>query len=112
MNKDPALPQAPQQINIGTMPAGHNSSLSIKPDEHPEDRTARIFKETEELRARLFRDKWLFVVLLVVLLASLGLCASTLVWGTPSDDDKKWLQTVIAGIITGGLGYVTGKATK
>src|SRR3954454_18034453 len=75
-----------------------------------------------ELQARLKNegyDRWVArvkdVVLFAAVLFGLGvvawLCAQCAFSADASADDKKWATSVLSALVSGGLGYVGGKAT-
>ena len=86
---------------------GENATVSIN-SEHTDDRRARLLREAAEHTQKLGFQKWGAIVLLV----ALAFCVGCLVWGNPSDLNTRLLHTVITAIITGTVGFATGKALK
>lgn len=88
------------QIDLNELAKSHKLELSItaSQDENPKDANVRRFKE----------------ILLVILCTIMVLCAFTycgyvLINNHSSSDDKKWAMTIAGIIISGSLGYLTGK---
>jgi hypothetical protein len=58
---------------------------------------------------RRFKDVVLFVTTILFLVAAFSFCGYLLIGRQFSIDDKKWAMTIATSIITGFVGYITGK---
>jgi len=67
-------------------------------------------QELAETRHKRWRSTTLFAVTLVGLGFIFWLCVRTLSNPQASQDDKKWATALITSIVSGSVGYITGKA--
>ena len=81
-------------INI----AGHNTTLSVEPEEHADDR-----------RLRLHKDRVLFWFCLVAVAASLIACGYALLFASLSSDDNRNVFAVLTLLLGGIIGYFLKK---
>jgi hypothetical protein len=79
------------------------SKLEFSRPETPEEHRARLFKMYVDMGKELIIALFVAVGVGVVL----WYCVQLMESGSP--DDKKWAQTVLAGAVTAGLGYLIGK---
>ena len=100
----------PQVIQIDE--ALSRASISIEPEETPEEHRERLRRERGEARFELMKRYVLFVVFLVALLAVGAISAHEAVFNAgASADTKRWAQTVLSSLLTGALSFVVGQAT-
>jgi heme A synthase len=86
--------------------------LSIVPREGPAERDARLEIEKAEAAHRRRIDFALHIAAFVVVSVALCLCVWAIVRANSTAEDKRWATTLLTAIVTGFVGYVTGKSTK
>ncbi len=98
---------APGQIDVSGSLKGQ---VSVKPDEHDDERTARL---RAEQRGALIDDCKGIAVFVAILLSILAIGALTRWEGffdvSASADTRRWSQTILSALMTGGLGFVLGR---
>ncbi len=87
-------------------------SAYLKPYESPRELSSRLQEEAAEARHRRIKDLVLFLFLLILLGASSFSCLALVARNDSSPEDKKWATGVLAAIVSGGIGFLTGKAQK
>ena len=78
--------------------------------EDPLDKEYRLRREAGEAQHRRWRSTILFGVTLVGLSFVFWLCFQILSNPRASVDDKKWATALMTSIVSGGIGFVAGKA--
>lgn len=98
------------QIDLNDLANRHQ--LSIVPREEPDQRDSRIRIEEAEAAHRRRKDLLLSSSALVVIGVALCLCVWAVVREGSNASDKEWAVPLLTAIVTGLIGYVTGRATK
>ena len=84
--------------------------VSLKPEEDPAERTARLRAES---RSALIEDCKGVAVFVVLLVGIVGIGVLSAYEGffdaVASVDAKRWSQTVLSALITGGISFVVGR---
>ena len=84
--------------------------VSLRPEEHPEDRAARL---RAEQRAALIEDGKGIAIFVVLLpgAVSIALLSGYEAFFDPgaSADTKRWSQTVLSSLMTGAVSFVIGR---
>lgn len=97
----------PRELDLSSLLKGQ---VSVIPEEHPEDRSARL---RSEHRAALIEDCKGIAVFLVMLagLAAVGvLSAYEGFFDTAaSAETRRWSQTVLSSLVTGAVSFVVGR---
>lgn len=86
--------------------------LSIVPREEPDQRDSRIRIEEADAAHRRRKDLLLLSSALVVIGVAIGLCVWAVVREGSAASDREWAVPLLTAIVTGLIGYVTGRATK
>lgn len=98
---------ATDQLDIGGSLRGQ---VSVTPEEHPEDRAARLGKEK---RAACIEDCKGVAVFTVLLLGIVGIAILSAYEGfldaAASSDTKRWAQTVLSTVLAGSISFVIGR---
>lgn len=91
------------QIDINELASNPKLSLRIisNQDENPKDAYIRRLK-----------DIVLFFVTVIFILCTFIFCGCMLLSDNSNAEDKKWATSIAASIISGLLGYLTGKNTR
>jgi hypothetical protein len=102
--------RAASNIDLGgVLPSG--SRVTVEPEEHTDDRTARL---EIERRAALIKDMKEIAIFAVVLLFVVGaglVCGYiAFVSTTATADQVKFAQTIFTALVSGGSGLLFGKA--
>ena len=96
----------------GMIPATDKEVLSIILHKEPAQRDSHIRIEESEMEHQRRKNLLLSGSALVVIGIALGLCVWAIVKEGSSASDKTWGLTFLTAIVTGFVGYVTGRATK
>lgn len=112
MTDSPQQPEQTQPLPVISVPQIANQptwtgSLS---SEDPPDKKHRLEQEANNARHKRWRSTALFAVTLIGLSIVFWLCLQILSNPQASADDKKWATALIASIVSGSIGFVTGKA--
>jgi hypothetical protein len=86
--------------------------LSIVPREEPVERDSRIRIEEADAAHRRRKDLLLSSSALIVIGVALCLCVWAVVREGTNASDREWAVPLLTAIVTGLIGYVTGRATK
>jgi hypothetical protein len=98
---------SPDQIDLSGSLKGQ---VSVKPEEHPEERTARLRAEQRGALIEDCKGVAVFVVLLAGV-AALGVLSAYegLFDAGASTDTRRWSQTVLSALMTGAISFVVGR---
>lgn len=95
-----SVPQIASQPNwTGTL---SNESL--------QDTETRLRLKEDDERHKRWRSSILFAATLVGVIFVFGLCVRIIGDKGADVNDKKWATAIMTSIVTGGIGYLTGKA--
>jgi hypothetical protein len=98
---------SPDQIDLSGSLKGQ---VSVKPEEHPEERTARLRSEQRGALIEDCKGVAVFVVLLVGMAAIGILSAYEGFFDTAaSADTKRWSQTILSALMAGAVSFVVGR---
>jgi hypothetical protein len=90
-----------------------NGEISVKPEEHPADRALRLKTEHRQTVISDFQNVAIFVTLLLGIILVGGLAGyEGVVDPAASSDTKRWGQTVLSAILTGGISFVVGRMSR
>lgn len=89
--------------------SNHRKTLSVEPDEKPEEMASRLRKDEAQERMKRGMTIALFIFALVVIGTVFAIGAYTVVEGTA--DDKKLAIPLLTLIVSGLVGFLVGKAT-
>lgn len=96
-----------EQLNIES--ALKRGSLEIKPEEHDDERKARLIREERESKSDNFIKLSIFLVSLVVLLTLGGMCSYFgLFDANASVETKRWAQNGLSALFGACVGYFLG----
>src|SRR3954464_13719640 len=101
-----------QNLNINEMIGrGEIKELKFSPEEHPEERTSRLKCEARSKLLEDVKGMIIFFVLLTGLVAISALCVYLIAYDvSASPETKRWSQTVLAGLVSGSVSYLVGRA--
>ena len=100
------------KIDLNDLANRPEHQLSIVPREEPAEREARLEIEKAGAAHKRRIDFALHVAAFVVVGVALCLCVWALVREGSAAEDKRWATTLLTAIVTGFVGYVTGRSTK
>jgi len=98
------------RIDLNDLASRHQ--LSIVPREDPDQRDSRIRLEEANAAHGRRKDLLLLSSALAVIGVALCLCVWAIVREGSTTADKEWAVPLLTAIVTGLVGYVTGRATK
>ena len=100
------------QIDIGGA-ALRLGTITVAPEEHPEDRSQRHKIEGRQAFLADIKDLITFVVILCALGAIGGFAAYRGLFSPASDPaTEHWCQSVLTAVVTGGISFVLGRSSK
>jgi len=84
--------------------------VSITPDEHPDDRAARIRKEDRAAFIEDCKGVAVFGALLVsIIIVGMISAYEAIFDANASADTRRWAQTVLSSLVTGSVSFVIGR---
>ena len=91
---------------------GKRASVSIEPEETPEEHAARVERERQEAKLERVKSYVLFFSVLIALFALGGLCAYEGIFdASATAETKRWAQTGLTALFTGSLSFILGQKT-
>lgn len=82
----------------------------LKPDEHDDERQARLRAEGRAALLDDIKGFVLFIVLLGVLLGVGSLCLHLIFFrGDSSPETQRWAQTILAALVSGSVSFLVGR---
>lgn len=99
-------------IDLNDFANNPDHQLSIVPREEPAEREARLEIEKANAAHKRRIDFALHIAAFVVVGVALCLCVWAIVGENSAAEDKRWATTLLTAIVTGFVGYVTGRSTK
>ncbi|MDJ0580712.1 hypothetical protein [Crocosphaera sp.] len=94
-------------ISVTDLAKGWSGSLAI---EDPTDKAHRLKQEAYEACHRRWRLNFIIFVAILGLCSVFYLCFSTLTDPKTGINDKRWATVFVSSIVTGSIGFLTGKA--
>jgi uncharacterized membrane protein YgcG len=86
------------------------ASISIDPEESPEEHTARIAKEQREATFEIVKGYVLFFVIVIAIILIGALCAYEAAFdSTATVDTKRVAWTILSALFTGSVSFVLGQ---
>jgi multidrug resistance efflux pump len=101
-----------RKIDLNELANRPDHQLSIVPREEPTEREARIAIEKADAAHKRRIDFALHIAAFAVAGVALILCIWAIVRESSSAEDKRWATTLLTAIVTGFVGYVTGRSTN
>lgn len=86
--------------------------MQVEPLESERAEQSRLAREEANAWHQRLRDLIVMVVVLVGLIAITGACLFISLNRDGSPEDRKWAMAVLASIVAGGLGFVSGKGQR
>jgi hypothetical protein len=100
------------KIDLNEIANRPDHHLTLAPREDPAERDSRLRREELDAVHQRRKELALHVVAFVVIGVALSLCVWVIVRNSSPPDDKKWAELLLTAIVTGLVGYVTGRSTK
>ena len=82
------------------------------PREDPAERDSRLRIEEANAAHQRRKELILHIAALLVISVVLAVCVWTIVKTNSTEEDKKWAVPILSAIVTGLIGYVTGRSAK
>lgn len=100
------------KIDLNDLANRSDHQLSIVPREDPE--TAAVHRDIEKADAAHRRQisLLLHIAALAVIVVAVSLCVWMVINAGNGSEDRRWAITLLTSIVTGLIGYVTGRASK
>jgi hypothetical protein len=106
------MEQKPKPLDLNELVQSQTLSLSLTPTEDPAVRDARLRLEDARAAHERHKEMVLYITTAVVLVAAFGISAYVVLSKNFSGELDKWATAMLTSIVTGLVGYVTGKASK
>lgn len=118
MATDPG--QTPGQLSASNIVLGLGQNnqflglgrVSIAPPEDPVERDARLKREAEEARHRRWLETGMIVVITLGLIGICIVCVQIMLDQNAPADTKEWAKPIITAIVSGAIGFATGRSSK
>jgi hypothetical protein len=101
-----STPTPPSQIDIA---ASLKGQVTVTPEEHPDERAARLRNAGRRSVIEDWKGVAVFVVLLVSIISIGILAAYEGFFAGASPEAQKWGQTVLTALATGGISFFVGR---
>jgi hypothetical protein len=98
----------PPELNVKQL--GKNWELRVGPEEHDAEREARLRREERRDKAEHFKGVALFVVAVGGIVALGTACGWVALDAQADAETRKWAQTLLTAIVSGGLAFLFGRA--
>jgi hypothetical protein len=99
-------------IDIGELIRSGEFRGEFKPRESAPERKSRLGIEAAKAKHLLWKERAIPIVTLLGVSAIAAICVAIALRPEPSED-KKWAMSILAAIVSGGVGYLArGNATK
>ena len=85
-------------------------TLELGRDETPEERAARLRSEERRDRVEHFKEVTLFVVAVGGIVVLGAVCGWVALDAQADAETRKWAQTLLTAIVSGGLAFLFGRA--
>lgn len=106
-------PRKPKESPIdilGLIRSGHLTG-EIKPRLSPQELRSRIQRDDDDAAHERRKEMIILIALLIGIGAIFGACLTVALRPGPSED-KKWAMSILASIVSAGLGYITGRSSR
>src|SRR4028118_1925048 len=104
------------QSNLGSVVLPSDMTLkgqfNLATTESPEEQTSRLRIEEAEAAHRRRQEIWVLGAVLITVAIAVGISLWVIVGLGYSAENMKWATTLLTSIISAGIGYVTGKASR
>jgi multidrug resistance efflux pump len=100
------------KIDLNDLANKPDHQLSIVPREEPAEREARLGIEKANAAQKRRIDFALHIAAFVVVGVALFLCVWAIIKDGSTTEDKRGATMLLTAIVTGFVGYVTGRSTK
>ena len=97
---------------IGPVEGLRFEEVRLKGVETREESKARLARESHEAVHRVWRESVLFGIFTVGVTVVAVACLWIALKPGQSPDNQKWATTLLTTIVSAGVGYLTGKASK
>jgi cytochrome c biogenesis protein CcdA len=105
------LERLSEKFNINLVPVENSQERASRIRQAEADAKTRRGLEEADARFRRWGKAALFLAGLLMVLAVFVLCVLIVTHST-SPDDRKWATGILATIVSGLVGFLTGRATK
>jgi len=100
------------KLDLNDLANRKNIQLSIVPREEPAERSSRLEIEKANATHKRRIEFALHIAAFVVVAVGLALCVWAIVKADSDAEQRRWATTLLTAIVTGFVGYVTGRSTK
>jgi VIT1/CCC1 family predicted Fe2+/Mn2+ transporter len=100
------------KIDLNEIASRPDHQLSIVPREDPDERAARLRIEEAEAAHKRRKDTALHGLSFIVIGVALWLCVRAIIKDGATAEDARWAVPLLTAIVTGLVGYITGRASK
>lgn len=107
-----AGPSRRVDLNEWAQQSDRKVDFRITSIETPEELRSRLQREEAAARHERFKDLVILVAVLLGVAVMMAFGLRIAADSNSSPDDKKWATALLTSIVSAGLGFLTGKATK
>jgi hypothetical protein len=86
-----------------------NLKVNIATADTPEEIAFKLSREESDAKYHRIKDLILFIAVLLGVSVIVYVCLNTAINNSTTPDDKKWATSILTAIVSGGVGYLTGK---
>ncbi len=100
------------QLDLNEIAQRQDFALSIALREDPTERDSRLRREEAKAALERHKELMLYATTFAVVVAAFGMCSYIVLVATYGGETDKWATALLASIVTGLVGYATGKSSK
>ena len=100
------------KVRLDDLFGNPNVKLNITSSEDTTEREARLKREDAAATHERFKEKTLYFLTVSTIAAAFSVCAYMVLSKGFNPDGERWATATLTAILTGLVGYVTGRASK
>lgn len=100
------------KLDLNELAAKQDLTVNIASREDPAERDSRLRREEADAAHSRRKDFALHVVTFFVIAVTFTVCAYLILAAPGNTEQNKWATATLTSIVTGLVGYVTGKSQK
>ncbi len=100
------------KLDLNELASKQDLTVSIASREDPTERDSRLRREEAEDAHKRRKDLALHAITFAVIAAAFAVCAYIVLTSPAAAEQNKWATATLTSIVTGLVGYVTGKSQK
>lgn len=100
------------KLDLNEIATRQDFTLTIAPRADPAERESRLKREEADAAHQRRKDLALHIITFGVIAAAFCICAYVVLNDTAGREETRWATAMLTSIVTGLVGYVTGRSAK